>query len=174
MDSYLELYLKELEELPAYTEEEIGEAKQKAVSGDDKDAQDILMNHYLRSVVDIARTYVDHQVPAEDLIGEGNIGMMTAIRALATLESPEEVDGFVGGLIMDAMDAAVYEDNEARESMQVMVDRINEINDRAKELSGDMRRSVTVAELAQETEISEDEIRQAMRMAGGQIEGLVP
>ena len=55
-----------------------------------------------------------------------------------------------------------------------MVDRINEINDRAKELSGDMRRSVTVAELAQETEISEDEIRQAMRMAGGQIEGLVP
>ena len=109
-----------------------------------------------------------------DLIGEGNIGMMTAIRALATLESPEEVDGFVGGLIMDAMDAAVYEDNEVRESMQVMVDRINEINDRAKELSGDMRRSVTVAELAQETEISEDEIRQAMRMAGGQIEGLVP
>ena len=72
------------------------------------------------------------------------------------------------------MDAAVYEDNEVRESMQVMVDRINEINDRAKELSGDMRRSVTVAELAQETEISEDEIRQAMRMAGGQIEGLVP
>ena len=60
------------------------------------------------------------------------------------------------------------------ESMQVMVDRINEINDRAKELSEDMRRSVTVAELAQETEISEDEIRQAMRMAGGQIEGLVP
>ena len=93
---------------------------------------------------------------------------------LATLESPEEVDGFVGGLIMDAMDAAVYEDNEVRESMQVMVDRINEINDRAKELSEDMRRSVTVAELAQETEISEDEIRQAMRMAGGQIEGLVP
>ncbi|MBQ4242364.1 MAG: hypothetical protein II732_06040, partial [Lachnospiraceae bacterium] len=71
MDSYLELYLKELEELPVYTEEEIAEAKQKAVSGDDKDAQDILMNHYLKSVVDIARTYVDHQVPAEDLIGEG-------------------------------------------------------------------------------------------------------
>ena len=171
---YLELYLKELEELPVYSDEEIREAKRKAVADDDKDAQDILMNHYLRSVVDIARTYVECEVPSEDLIGEGNIGMMTAIRALATLDDPDEVDGFVGKLIMDAMDAAIYEDNDARESMQVMVDRINEINDKARELSEDMRRPVTAEELSQETGISENEIREAMRMSGGQIEGLVP
>jgi DNA-directed RNA polymerase sigma subunit (sigma70/sigma32) len=174
MDKYLELYLKELEELPVYSDEEIREAKRKAVADDDKDAQDILMNHYLRSVVDIARTYVECEVPSEDLIGEGNIGMMTAIRALATLDDPDEVDGFVGKLIMDAMDAAIYEDNDARESMQVMVDRINEINDKARELSEDMRRPVTAEELSQETGISENEIREAMRMSGGQIEGLVP
>ena len=47
---------------------------------------------------------------AEDLIGEGNIGLMTAIRALTTLESPDEVDSFVGKMIMDAMDQAVYEE----------------------------------------------------------------
>lgn len=171
---YLGMYLDEIRGLPVYTEEEILDAKQRAIKDDDEEAQGILMNHYLRSVVDIAKLYVYQALPAEDLIGEGNIGMMTAIRALSTLEDASEADGFVGRFIMDAMDAAVYEDNEVRESMQVMVDRINEINDRAKELSEDMRRSVTVAELAQETEISEDEIRQAMRMAGGQIEGLVP
>lgn len=171
---YLGMYLEELEGLPVYTEEEILDAKQRAIKDDDEEAQGILMNHYLKSVVDIAKLYVYQALPAEDLIGEGNIGMMTAIRALSTLDDASEADGFVGRFIMDAMDAAIYEDTDVRQRMEDMVGHINEINDKARELSEAMHRPVTAAELAEETGIDPEEIKEAMRLSGSQIEGLVP
>ncbi|MBQ9359593.1 MAG: hypothetical protein IJT96_00985 [Lachnospiraceae bacterium] len=107
---HLHLYIEELDSLPSYTDDEIYEAKTRAIAGDDKEAEAVLMNHYLKDVVDMAKLYEYQEIPAEDLIGEGNIGLMTAIRALTTLESPDEVDSFVGKMIMDAMDQAVYEE----------------------------------------------------------------
>ena len=171
---YLHLYLEEISGLPVYTDEEIYGAKQKAVFDDDEEARAVLLNHYLGNVVDIARLYVYQAVPAEDLIGEGNIGLMTALKALVTLDSPEEVDSFVGKMIMDAMDAAIYEDTDIRQRLDEIVTRINDVNDKAKQLSEDMKRPVTVSELSSETGISEEDIEEALRLSGYQIEGLIP
>ena len=169
---YLHLYLEDLENLPQYTDDEIYEAKKKAISDDDESAQAVLMNHYLKQVVDIARLYIYQALPAEDLIGEGNIGMMTAVRALTSLDVPEEVDPFVGSFIMDAMDRAIYEDTDIRKQIDDMVVRINDINEKAKKLSENMKRPVTVSELAEETGIPAEDISEAMRLLGNQIEGL--
>lgn len=115
---HLEFYLDELLELPDLSEEELLEAKKRAIEEDDAEAISLLTNHYLKSVVDIAMLYRYQAVPAEDLIGEGNIGMMTAVRALSTLDDPDEADSFVGKFIMDAMDRAIYEDTELREKQE--------------------------------------------------------
>ena len=115
---HLEFYLDELLELPDLGEEELLEAKKRAIEEDDAEAISLLTNHYLKSVVDIAMLYRYQAVPAEDLIGEGNIGMMTAVRALSTLDDPDEADSFVGKFIMDAMDRAIYEDTELREKQE--------------------------------------------------------
>ena len=171
---YLKLYLEELEALPRYSEEEINRAKREAVFDDSEEARRILMDHYLKNVVDIARLYMYQAVPAEDLIGEGNIALMTAISGLSVLEGADDVDGFIGGLIMDAMDKAIYEDTRARESADDTLRRINEINDKAREMSEEEMRSVTVRELSEASGISEDEIREAMRLTGNKIEGLIP
>ena len=171
---YLHLYLEELEALPVYTEEEIYEAKARAVADDDGEAREVLMNHYLRSVVDIAKLYIYQAVPAEDLIGEGNIGLMTALAALTTLDGPEEVEGFVGKLIMDSMDRAIYEDTDIRQRTEDMIEKINEINDKAKALSEEMKRPLTSAELSEITGTDLGEIREALRLSGNQIEGLIP
>ena len=48
---YLDVYLKELEALPAYTEEEIIKAKVRAVFDDDEEAQTVLLNHYLSNLL---------------------------------------------------------------------------------------------------------------------------
>lgn len=171
---YLHLYLEDLAALPAYTEEEILEAKMRAISDDDKEAQAVLMNHYLKNVVDIARLYIYQALPAEDLIGEGNIGLMTALKSLTTLDAPEEVDAFVGGLIMDAMDKAIYDDTDIRQRIDDMVVHINEVNDRAKKLSEELKRPVTIDELAEDSGMRPEDIARAMRLSGDQIEGLIP
>lgn len=171
---YLDVYLKELEALPLYTEEEIIKAKVRAVFDDDEEAQAVLLNHYLKDVVDIAKLYIYQSLPAEDLIGEGNIGLMTAIKALATLESVDEVEPFVGKLIMDAMDKAIYEDTDIRRQAEELADRVNDIDEKAKKFSDEMKRPVTAMELAEETGMPLEEIIEAMRLTGDQIEGLVP
>ena len=171
---YLDVYLKEMEALPSYTEEEIIKAKVRAVFDDDEEAQAVLLNHYLKDVVDIAKLYIYQSLPAEDLIGEGNIGLMTAIKALATLESVDEVEPFVGKLIMDAMDKAIYEDTDIRRQAEELADRVNDIDEKAKKFSDEMKRPVTAMELAEETGMPLEEIIEAMRLTGDQIEGLVP
>ncbi len=171
---YLNYYLEEIERLPKYGEDEIKKAKELAISKDDEEARTVLMNHYLKNVVDIARLYIYQALPAEDLIGEGNIGLMTAIRSLVVLDNIDEVDSFVGKFIMDAMDAAIYEDTNIRKSMEDAVSHINDINDKAKKMSEEIHRSVTVAELSEETGITVEEIAEAMRLTGNGIEGLIP
>ncbi len=168
---YLKLYLEELKGLPKLGSEEVMEASRLAME-DDKEAKQKLIYHYLKSVVDIAKLYVYHGMRLEDLIGEGNIGLMTAVDMLGALEGPEEVEGFIGKIIMDSMDAAIAADNEDKLKMSEILERLSKISEAAKSLSEDLRRLVTPEELSRESEFSAEEIWDAMELTGDSIEGL--
>ena len=53
-----------------------------------------------------------------------------------------------------------------------MLDRVNKVAEKARELAEELHRKVTVEELAQETGISQKAIEDAMRMSGFAIEDL--
>ena len=53
-----------------------------------------------------------------------------------------------------------------------MAERINRVLEAARSLSEELRRKVTVEELARETKLSEKVIRDAVRLSGHQIEYL--
>ena len=75
-------------------------------------------------------------------------------------------------MMMDAMEQYIAEntDNDKRE--QKVADKVNKVNDKAKELAEELHRKVTVSELSAETGMSESYIRDAMRMSGFQIDYL--
>ncbi len=171
--NYLKFYLEELSELPEFAEEEKTEIIRAAIEDDDDDAKQKLINMHLSDVVDIARLYVYHGMPLEDLIGEGNIGLMMAVDLLGTVEKAEEVEGLIGKTIMDAMDAAIARDSEDRSGIDEVLERLENISKAAKELSEDLRRDVNSEELAKETGIDIEDIYEAIRITGGKIEGLV-
>jgi RNA polymerase primary sigma factor len=76
MDS-INLYLKELSN-DGSTKEESLELLLKAREGDEQ-AREKLAKNYLLLVVKIAREYMNMGVPMGDLLGEGNIGLLTAV-----------------------------------------------------------------------------------------------
>ena len=43
----------------------------------------------------------------EDLIGEGNVALMSAVSMVSCVEKPEDAEGFFAGMIMDAMEVLV-------------------------------------------------------------------
>jgi len=171
--NYLSFYLEELETLPEYTEEEKKAILEEAVDHDDAEAKKKLINMHLKDVVDIAKLYVYHGMKIEDLIGEGNIGLMMAVDLLGTVDSIDEVDGLIGKAIMDTMDAAIERDSEDKSGIDSIIDKISGIGRAAKELSEDLRRDVTPEELAHETEFEVEDIEEALRITGNNIDGLI-
>lgn len=167
--SYLDTYLQELKSLGEATEGEREAVTLSAMAGD-KQAQGRLVEIYLPEVVEIAKLYSGQGVYLEDLIGEGNVALAAGVTMLGCLEHQREARGMLGKMIMDAMEEHVGDSLAASGTNQKIADKVNRVAKHAKELAGLLQRKVTVEELAQETELEEEEIRDAVRMSGNRIE----
>ena len=76
----IDAYISAVNRLPMLThEQEVNLAKQLRESNDLNAAQQLVMSH-LRLVVSIARGYLGYGLPHADLIQEGNIGLMKAVK----------------------------------------------------------------------------------------------
>src|ERR671936_362744 len=75
----LDLYLDEISRVPLLNREEEMELARKAFKGNVA-AQEKLARHNVRFVVSVAKKFQNRGVPLVDLIGEGNLGLMTAAR----------------------------------------------------------------------------------------------
>lgn len=76
----IDSYVKVINKVPMLdSEDEISLAKRLRDYGDLEAARKLILSH-LRLVVSIARTYMGYGLPLSDLIQEGNIGLMKAVK----------------------------------------------------------------------------------------------
>lgn len=168
---YLEFYLEELNELEEVTAGEKEAIELSAMAGDET-AKAKLIEVYLPKVVEIAKLYAGQGVFLEDLIGEGNIALTMGASMLGCLEHAKEVEGMLGKMMMDAMEAYITENVEHKESDAKIVERVNEVADKAAELSELLQRKVTIEELEKETGFAREEIEEVLRISGGKFENV--
>ena len=76
----LNYYLAQLRETPLLTKEQEEELFQRLQNSDDMDAARKLVMSHLRFVVHIAKTYKGYGLPLLDVIQEGNVGLMKAVK----------------------------------------------------------------------------------------------
>lgn len=163
---YLKMYLDELEGLPDFSDGEKEAASISAMAGD-VDAQGRLVTMYLRDVVDIAKLYAGQGVFIEDLIGEGNLALSLGVTMLGALEAPDEVQGMLSKMIMDGMEEHIRQVNDLTESDKKIADKVNRVSDKARELSEELERKVSVDELVNESGLSRKSVLDAIRITGG-------
>lgn len=142
-----------------------------AMAGDPT-ARERLIESWLVQVVDIARLYAGQGALMEDLIGEGNVALAMAVEMLDTVESVEEAQGFLGSMIMEAMENHISENMKEKDAGNRMADKVNQVADQARELAQSLGRKVTVQELADETGMTLYDIKEAVRFSGDAIEDL--
>ena len=167
--SYLEEYIETLDGLPGLNEGQKRACIMAAMAGEVQDKEKLL-HAFLPQVVDIARLYTGQGLLLEDLIGEGNVALALGVEMLGCLENPDEADGMLGKMIMDAMEEAIEENTRAKQADREVMERVNQVSQRAQELAESLRRKVTIQELAQETLLEEEAIREAIRLSGNKIE----
>lgn len=168
---YLKLYFEELSELTEYSEGE-KEAHYISAMAGHLESQTKVIEIMLPQVVDIARLYADQGVPIEDLIGEGNVALSAGVTMLGALESGKEVPGALAGMIMNAMEQLIGEENDIKGRDEKIVSKVNKVADAAAELAEELGRKVTVDELVTETKLSRKSIEDAIRFSGEKIEDI--
>lgn len=142
--------------------------KLSAMAGE-RDAQNKLAEYSLKKVVDIARLYAGQGVYMEDLIGAGNEVLLIAVTQLAPLDKPDEVDGYLGRRLMDAMEDVIAANLDEKAAEKAVEERVNLVADRAREMAEELGRKVSVAELAAEYDMDPEDIREAVRLSGNAI-----
>ena len=153
----LDLYLDEISRVPLLNREEEMELARKAFQGDVL-AQEKLARHNVRFVVSVAKKFQNRGVPLVDLIGEGNLGLMTAARKF----DPDRGVKFISYAvwwIRQAVQAAIARHGRP---VRVPLNRTADLSRLGKTttlLKERMGRMPTVEELARATGLTEEAVR---------------
>ena len=127
---------------------------------------------FLPQVIEISKLYTGQGVLVEDLIGEGNVALAMAMDMFECIEKPDEVEGFLTQMIMGAMEQSIETELSDSQHDQEIADKVNKVAKAASELAEDLRRPVSVSELAKETEFTEEEIEEVLSVTGYKIEDI--
>ena len=168
---YLQEYLELLQDIPELSGGEREALFLSAMAGD-MSSQKRLTEVFLPKVPEMARIYAGQGIYLEDLIGQGNMALSEGVALLGAAENAQDAEGMLAWFIMDSMEKLIAEGAENRNADKKLEDKVNHIAELARQLAEDLRRKVTVKELAEETGISEEEIRDVYRLSGYVIEDL--
>ncbi|MBE5852708.1 MAG: hypothetical protein E7299_07145 [Lachnospiraceae bacterium] len=168
---YLKEYLEVLNQIEEVSDGEKEAYFLSAMAGE-KGAQQRLIELFLPKVAEIAKLYSGQGVYLEDLIGQGNMALSEGVTMLACEESAAGAEGLLVRMIMDSMEELIADDIEVHQADRKLEEKVNFLAEKAKELAEEFRRNVTVKELSEELELSEDEIWEIYQMSGYAIEDI--
>lgn len=158
-DDIYQMYLEELAAIPACTKEEEAELLTKIRQGDEA-ARARLLEGSLGFVVEQAKRCKDQGLPMGDLIQEANIALIMTLnrftggdfRAQATAE------------IEAALKAALEEQKRESQIEGEMLARVNVLKEVCSRMAEELGREATVPELAEKMKMTEDEIKDIMKL----------
>jgi RNA polymerase primary sigma factor len=156
-DDILTTYLHELDNYAPISHEEENEIAKKAVSGD-AEARNKLIKSNLRFVVNIAKRYQGKGLHLNDLISEGNLGLITA----ADRFDPDKGCHFITYAvwwIRQAILKAIYDKSRP---IRLPVNRIADlirIERASNENNADLKASGEIKRVAQQLNMREKDIR---------------
>jgi RNA polymerase primary sigma factor len=166
---YLEFYLDDLRAQGELTAGEREAFLLSAMAGE-VDAKTRVVTDYLKNVVEIAKLYVGQGVLIEDLIGEGNIALLGAVEMLGAMENAKEAEGFLAKSVMDAMQDMIGRNFDEKSAEEKILKLVNKVSEKARELSEELKRKVTIEELSEEYKISKSQILKALKLTANKIE----
>ncbi len=155
-DKVLEIYFKEISRYPILPPDEIDKLVLKAQKGD-KIAREKVVHSLLRLVVSIAMKYRDFGVPVQDLINEGNIGLLRAIEKFDPTKGVHFI-GYAPYWIKQAITRALDEQSTTVRIPSEHRTAIRKIKKAEEELAY-KKGEITVEDIAKLTGLPEEEIK---------------
>lgn len=165
----LSIYLEELKRLIEESDVDENELLRDVMEKKPQ-ARERLIEWYLPLICQMADEYDGGEIPAEDLIQEGNIGLLLAMDTLDTFDSPAACQAHLLNCVNQAMEDAIHANEETKKSNEGIVSRVNHLNEAIHNLEEELEHKVSVDELSAYLEMPTAEIEDVLRMSGDQIE----
>ena len=157
----LRLYLNEINRVPLLTaEEEVILAKR--IEAGDFASTRVLINANLRLVVNIAKRYAGGALPMIDLIQEGNIGLMQAVKRF-DYRRGFKFSTYATWWIRQAITRALSNDSRVIRLPVHVVEALRKIKTLVPRLANELGRDPTVAEIGSELNLSAARVREIIR-----------
>ncbi len=154
----IQLYLRDIGEIPLLTrEEEIALAKK--IRKGDAEARRHMIRANLRLVVSIAKRYVNMGLPFLDLIEEGNIGLMKAVEKY-DLRAGCKLSTYASWWIKQAIMRALANQGKTIRIPVYMVEKMTTVNRIESEMQRSLGRKPTDEELAKQLELTVEKVKE--------------
>ena len=163
IDDPVRMYLKEIGKVPLLTAAEEVEIAKRMTQGD-LDAKRELAEANLRLVVSVAKRYVGRGMLFLDLIQEGNLGLIKAVEKF-DYEKGYKFSTYATWWIRQAITRAIADQARTIRIPVHMVETINKLIRVNRQLLQDYGREPRPEEIAREMGISEEKVREIIKVA---------
>ena len=161
--------LSELQQLAEREDEDETELL-KAVAAGEAQAREKLIRWYLPLICEMAGEYKGDEIAAEDLIQEGNVGLLMAMESLNEFENAAASQAHLLNSVNEAMQAAIHANEETKKRNEDVVSQVNHLDEAIKNLERDLERKVSAEELSAYLDMPLEQIRDILNISGDQIE----
>lgn len=163
IDDPVRMYLKEIGKIPLLKPHEEVEYAKRMAEGDAY-AKERLVEANLRLVVSIAKRYVGRGMLFLDLIQEGNLGLIKAVEKFDYTKG-FKFSTYATWWIRQAITRAIADQARTIRIPVHMVETINKLIRVSRQLLQELGRDPKPEEIAKEMNMSEDKVREIMKIA---------
>lgn len=149
-------YLKDVSGLDMINPETEIELAKRIKAGDTK-AKDQLVKANLRFVISVAKQYIGRGLDVEDLVSEGNLGLIKAAEKFDETRGIKFISFAVWWIRQSILQSIADNSRVVRLPLN-QINALNKINQAQSELEMELGRSATSSELSEYLQISEDKI----------------
>jgi RNA polymerase primary sigma factor len=153
----LETYLREINETALLTADE-EKALSRAITAGDAAARDRMVRANLRLVVNIARGYSGKGLPLQDLIEEGNLGLLRAVEGFDP-DMNTRFSTYASYWIKQSIKRALVNTAKTIRVPAYMVELLSKWRRAAAKLAEELKRTPTTEDIARELEIPNKKLR---------------
>lgn len=161
-ESVLAMYLNEINKIPLLNHDEENALAIRAKTGD-KAARERIVNANLRFVVNVAKKYQNLGLDFEDLIGEGNVGLLTAIDKFDASKGYHFIS-YAVWWIRQSILKAIY---EKRSAIRLPLNRVAELTkiQATKKMVGEKSEEQKIVAIASSLGMDKEHVRELLNIS---------
>lgn len=158
-EEVFQMYLNEMIGIKSCNQEENKQLLGQFRAGN-QGVKDRLIEGNLKIALEMVQEFLNRGIPAGDLVQEAN---MALVMAVAEYEEGNFED-YLRNQIREALLTVVDEQSKEQNVAQELVNRVNRLKDISQEMAEELGREAKVEELAQRMGMTNDEVKEIMKI----------